>query len=62
MRSGGRGDGDDDEHRELQRRIGRAEDRIRAIERFQSWLVGLGVGGGTVIGIFIESIKKKLGF
>lgn len=57
-----RGGGHDEDHAELHSRIGKAEDRIRAIERFQSWLVGLGVGGGTVIGIFIDTIKKKLGF
>lgn len=42
-------------------RIEKLEDRQRASERFQSWLVGIGVGAGAILGLVIESIKKKLG-
>lgn len=33
------------------------EERVRAIERFQSWLVGIGVGVGGVVGFFIAVVQ-----
>lgn len=42
-------------------RIEKLEDRVRDIERFQSWLTGIGVGAGAIMGLVIEAIRKKVG-
>ena len=62
------GGGVDEHHDGIERRVGRIEDRIDVLvekvdglQRFQAWITGIAVGAGAVMGLFIDSIKRKLG-
>lgn len=41
-------------------RFDKQDERIGAVERFQSWLIGIGTGAGAVFGFLIELVRKKL--
>lgn len=47
---------------ELASRVRDLEIRVGKAERTISWILGVGVGAGTILGMLIEALRKKLGF
>jgi hypothetical protein len=46
---------------DLRDRMRTVETRLSNLERFQGWLIGLGMGAGAVLGLFADALRKKLG-
>lgn len=46
---------------DIRARLGRLEEDYKGLARFQAWIMGIAAGAGAILGIFLDSIKKKLG-
>ena len=47
--------------KELKSQIETLERRVDGLERWRSWILGLGAGVLAVLGVFANGIKQKLG-
>ena len=46
---------------EAEKRIAALETKVSELERFRSWVMGIGAGLGALIAFFAEGIRKKFG-
>lgn len=41
--------------------IEKLETRVRSLERFQSWIFGVGAGVGAIVGLLSDNLKGLFG-